>query len=121
MVHAGSAAVQDDLAHLIDEGGGGSVDEGAENGELDHRAVAFGDADEARHVRGVQGREGDEVNTGDLRGIRGERGRGAQFRLTLPRYAGDDLERSPLPLVPPDAADSHVGSAALAAYEEQEV
>ncbi len=30
----------------------------------------------------------------------GERGRGAVFRITLPRVAGDTLERSPLPLVP---------------------
>jgi two-component system, OmpR family, sensor histidine kinase MtrB len=34
----------------------------------------------------------------------GERGKGAQFRLTLPRLAGDDLERSPLPLMPADAS-----------------
>jgi two-component system, OmpR family, sensor histidine kinase MtrB len=40
----------------------------------------------------------------------GERGHGAQFRLTLPRLAGDELERSPLPLMPPDAAWPPVGS-----------
>ena len=33
----------------------------------------------------------------------GEPGRGSQFLLTLPRRAGDPLERSPLPLVPDDA------------------
>ncbi len=33
----------------------------------------------------------------------GEPGGGAQFRLTLPRRAGDPLEASPLPLVPADA------------------
>jgi two-component system, OmpR family, sensor histidine kinase MtrB len=33
----------------------------------------------------------------------GEPGNGAQFRLTLPRRAGDTLERSPLPLAPADA------------------
>ncbi len=33
----------------------------------------------------------------------GEPGRGAQFRLTLPRRAGDPLITSPLPLVPTDA------------------
>ena len=32
----------------------------------------------------------------------GEPGRGAQFRLTLPRRAGDPLTASPLPLVPVD-------------------
>ncbi len=30
---------------------------------------------------------------------------GAQFRLTLPRYAGQPLRHSPLPLVPDDAAE----------------
>ncbi len=34
----------------------------------------------------------------------GEPGNGSQFRLTLPRRAGDDLRRSPLPLVPDDLA-----------------
>ena len=33
----------------------------------------------------------------------GEPGRGSQFRLTLPRRAGDPLTGSPLPLVPADA------------------
>jgi len=35
----------------------------------------------------------------------GEPGGGSQFLLTLPRHAGDPLERSPLPLVPRDAAE----------------
>jgi two-component system sensor histidine kinase MtrB len=33
----------------------------------------------------------------------GERGRGANFRLTLPRTAGDTVTASPLPLDPDDA------------------
>jgi len=33
----------------------------------------------------------------------GRRGGGAQFRLTLPRHAGAQLRRSPIPLVPADA------------------
>ena len=33
----------------------------------------------------------------------GKPGRGAQFRLTLPRRAGGTLRQSPLPLVPDDA------------------
>jgi two-component system sensor histidine kinase MtrB len=33
----------------------------------------------------------------------GEPGGGAQFRLTLPRRAGDPIRSSPLPLVPEDA------------------
>jgi two-component system, OmpR family, sensor histidine kinase MtrB len=35
----------------------------------------------------------------------GEPGRGAQFRLTLPRRAGDRIGTSPLPLVPDDTDD----------------
>jgi two-component system, OmpR family, sensor histidine kinase MtrB len=35
----------------------------------------------------------------------GKPGEGAQFRLTLPRYAGHPLRHSPLPLVPGDAAE----------------
>jgi two-component system, OmpR family, sensor histidine kinase MtrB len=50
----------------------------------------------------------------------GERGKGAQFRLTLPRLAGDSLERSPLPLVPPDAERPAVGSG-YARLEDQGV
>ncbi|MFD0866667.1 MtrAB system histidine kinase MtrB [Tessaracoccus lubricantis] len=38
----------------------------------------------------------------------GRPGRGAQFRLTLPREAGHELTSSPLPVVPPD--DKEVGS-----------
>jgi len=34
----------------------------------------------------------------------GEPGLGSQFRLTLPRRAGNDLSRSPIPLVPTDLA-----------------
>ena len=34
----------------------------------------------------------------------GEPGRGAQFRLSLPRRAGDRISASPLPLVPEDAS-----------------
>jgi two-component system sensor histidine kinase MtrB len=40
----------------------------------------------------------------------GEPGHGTQFRLTLPRRAGDPIDRSPLPLVPVDAASAQVGS-----------
>jgi two-component system sensor histidine kinase MtrB len=35
----------------------------------------------------------------------GRPGQGAQFRLTLPRRAGEPLRHSPLPLVPADADD----------------
>jgi two-component system sensor histidine kinase MtrB len=36
----------------------------------------------------------------------GERGRGAQFRLTLPRQLGHDLQSSPLPLEPQEVTSS---------------
>jgi two-component system sensor histidine kinase MtrB len=39
----------------------------------------------------------------------GTPGGGSQFRLTLPRRAGDRLTRSPLPLVPEDARQAQVG------------
>ena len=39
----------------------------------------------------------------------GAPGDGAQFRLTLPRRAGDRFARSPLPLVPADARGQRVG------------
>jgi two-component system sensor histidine kinase MtrB len=41
----------------------------------------------------------------------GEPGHGTQFRLTLPRRAGDSIDRSPLPLVPEDATAANVGGA----------
>ncbi|HZJ07710.1 MAG TPA: MtrAB system histidine kinase MtrB [Nocardioidaceae bacterium] len=40
----------------------------------------------------------------------GEPGGGAQFRLTLPRRAGDRITKSPLPLVPADSSTSAVGA-----------
>ena len=40
----------------------------------------------------------------------GEPGHGTQFRLTLPRRAGDPIDRSPIPLVPADAAAEQVGT-----------
>jgi two-component system sensor histidine kinase MtrB len=45
----------------------------------------------------------------------GEPGNGAQFRLTLPRLAGDPFETSPLPLVPDDAAPGRDGDGGLPA------
>ncbi|MDP9445097.1 MAG: MtrAB system histidine kinase MtrB [Actinomycetota bacterium] len=46
----------------------------------------------------------------------GEPGAGTQFRLTLPRRAGDRLDRSPLPLVPSDV--SRTDLPVRAAYAE---
>jgi two-component system, OmpR family, sensor histidine kinase MtrB len=43
----------------------------------------------------------------------GEPGGGAQFRLTLPRRAGDPLAGSPLPLVPVDARRRRLGRVAV--------
>ena len=40
----------------------------------------------------------------------GEPGRGAHFRLTLPRRVGARLERSPLPLIPGDAVSVPAGA-----------
>ena len=40
----------------------------------------------------------------------GQPGNGAQFRLTLPRRAGDRIVKSPIPVVPTDAATGAVGT-----------
>src|SRR5437773_5742308 len=86
MIHAGGAAVAHHLPHLIDHGGGGGVNEAAQDGQLYHRQVAFRNADEARHVRGVQHFEGYEVHARHLRRIRRERAR----RLRPEDHGSDD-------------------------------
>ncbi|WP_203432684.1 MtrAB system histidine kinase MtrB [Jiangella asiatica] len=43
----------------------------------------------------------------------GEPGEGSQFRLTLPRVAGDDLRSSPLALVPDDVGDGAVDASGV--------
>ncbi len=47
----------------------------------------------------------------------GQPGTGSQFRLTLPRRAGDELSASPLPLVPHDAAGDVVLATVGAPYQ----
>jgi two-component system, OmpR family, sensor histidine kinase MtrB len=42
----------------------------------------------------------------------GERGKGSVFRLTLPRFVGDELRGSPLPLKPDDEAVASLGGIA---------
>lgn len=46
----------------------------------------------------------------------GEPGAGSQFRLTIPRRAGDDIATSLLPLVPPDASSEKVLATVGAPY-----
>ena len=48
----------------------------------------------------------------------GEPGSGSQFRLTLPRRAGDPLAHSPLPLVPADSGTGRVGDEYLRAADQ---
>lgn len=43
----------------------------------------------------------------------GQPGRGSQFRLTVPRVAGADIERSPIPLEPEDARRPRQAAASL--------
>src|SRR6266496_93442 len=69
MIDARRAAVRHDLAHLVDDRGCGRVDEAAEKRHLDDGPVALRDADEARHVGGVEGFERDQVHARDFRGI----------------------------------------------------
>src|SRR6266851_4421760 len=73
MIDACRTAVRHDLAHLVDDGGGRRVDEAAEKRHLDDGPVALRDADEARHVGGVEGFERDQVHARDFRGVRRER------------------------------------------------
>src|SRR6266478_2517353 len=73
MIDARRAAVRHDLAHLVDDGGGGRVDEAAEKRHLDDGPVALRDADEARHVGGVEVFERDQVHARDFRRVRRER------------------------------------------------
>ena len=42
----------------------------------------------------------------------GEQGKGSQFRLTLPRRAGDPIVKSPIPLVPEDATSMEIPAGA---------
>jgi two-component system sensor histidine kinase MtrB len=48
----------------------------------------------------------------------GEPGGGAQFRLTLPRRAGERITHSPLPLVPQDASTAPTVGARYARVDE---
>src|SRR5262250_1604143 len=103
MIHARGAAVAHHLAHLIDDSGGGSVDESAQDGKLDHRPIALGNVDEARHARRVEGLERNVVHARDLRGVRGER-----TRSLRPENDGRDHEAGARRIVVEDAEDSFV-------------
>jgi two-component system sensor histidine kinase MtrB len=48
----------------------------------------------------------------------GAQGKGAQFRLTLPRRAGAQLHTSPLPLQPDDALDDNASAAPTPAVDQ---
>src|SRR2546425_550522 len=54
MVDARGSAMHDDLAHLVDDGGGRRMDEPGENRQLDHRAVALRDVDQRGDARSFQ-------------------------------------------------------------------
>src|SRR5262249_30256474 len=73
MIDARRTAVRDDLAHLVDDGGGWCGDEAAETRQLDDGPVAVRNADEARHPGGVEGFERDQVHARDFRGVRRKR------------------------------------------------
>src|SRR5499425_2354656 len=103
MIHARGAAVAHHLTHLIDDSGGRSVDERAQDGELDYRPIALGNADEARHARRVEGLERNVVHARDLRGVRGER-----TRSLRPENDGRDHEAGARRIVVEDAEDSFV-------------
>src|SRR5512144_631892 len=54
VAHAGGPSVDDHLAHLVDDRRGGGMDQCAQQRELDHRAIALRDADQARDVRPLE-------------------------------------------------------------------
>src|SRR2546422_966757 len=70
MVHAGRPAVHHDLAHLIDDGGGGRMDQSGEDRQLDHRPIALRDADERGDVRRVEIAERHQMQARYFVGIR---------------------------------------------------
>src|SRR5262245_3038300 len=72
VIDARRTAVHDDLAHLIDDGRRRRVDQGPEDGQLDHRPVALRDRDEPRHLRGVEVVERHTVNARHLIRIRAQ-------------------------------------------------
>src|ERR1700687_2262970 len=73
MVDARRAPVRHDLAHLVDDGRGGRVNEAAQKRDLDDVSVALRDADEARHVGSVEVFERDQVHARDFGRVRRER------------------------------------------------
>src|SRR5512144_879370 len=72
VVHARGPSVDDHLAHLVDDGRGGRVDQGAQQRELDHRAIALRDADQARDVRALEVLERHPEDLGHLGRVRDE-------------------------------------------------
>src|SRR5882762_11613829 len=68
MIDARRAAVRHDLAHLVDDGGGGRVDETAHKPHLDHGPVAPRNADEARLVGAVEAPARHHVAAREFRG-----------------------------------------------------
>src|ERR1043166_3070013 len=72
MVHARGAAVQHDLAELVEHRGGRRVDQRAQQRHLDHRPLALRDRDQDRHLGPVQVVERHPVHARHLVGV--ERG-----------------------------------------------
>src|SRR5262245_46065005 len=66
------STMENHLAHLVDDGSGGRMDQVAEEGKLDHRTLALGNPDQPWHTRLVQIGEWHAVDGGDLAGIRRE-------------------------------------------------
>src|SRR5262245_15198531 len=94
VVDARGPAVHDHLAHLVNDGGRRGVNQPREERQLDHGAVAFGNADEGRDARSFEIAERHQMKTRHLVGIRFEILGGAR----PDDHRGDD-EARPGPVV----------------------
>src|SRR5207253_9315770 len=86
----GRAAMDDDLAHLIEHGRRRRVHQRGEQRHLDDGPVALGDRDQARDVGAIEVGERHPMDARDLGGIRDER----RARTAPDDHGGDDEARA---------------------------
>src|SRR5439155_4260906 len=130
--HARAAPVEGDLAQLIQEDCRGRVDVALADRKLDHRAVALGDGEQARHAGRVELPQGDGVRRlhlvvvghqrpaagGPRHHRRDEVGRARDVIVEQPEDAvGVDVEAQFLMELPPRRLLSRFSRIAAAAWE----
>jgi len=72
VIDARRAPVHDHLTHLVDDRGGGRVDQRAKQRQLDHRPLAFRDAHEAWHAGPIEVGQRHTIDRGDFARVRHE-------------------------------------------------